>query len=640
MRFLLIFLFSFIYAQTDHLASQVFQETWDQILHIQHPPDLTNGMSIVERSDDDRTTVDTTAMWISDSLVGARPGMHLTQSGEEITASAADLNLLTNLSGKRILYDSSDVFVNAPRTIYGWSHDLTFTASDFNTIAWTSGSLYFTNLDTFSIVSGNTGNISAITWIYFYENASSTVLQTTTSGGSAVGNSRIVICVGEDVTSPKDAVFQVFGNSGQSSLIGTTQIEDNSITTGLILANTILAGDIAANTITANEIAANTIRTNEILFDDPDSIITMINGGGGTLNITADVINAVSSSGSGQRIVISPSTNRLTFYNSVAQVLEIGEDIFGALDGIDLSEQGIVYKNVSTNTAASTIHTELYSQTTLKLGGLSSLVSYESDVNTPEFSTLDFMSAYKAFGHGEPLAGDWVVGLYSIASSDGGHAGNVAGVYSTGTDYSFFGVGDLFIQGDLTGNDDLLIADRVYPGGQTTWGLDHDGASTFKFEDDLSMTGNKINNITTLNTGQGDNELYDMNQNVQTGDAVTFATVNTGQGANELYDMDQNVLSSGEVTFTVLNATSRIDITERASVPTHEASIGKLWVKNDTSAPLRYTTDDDQDLYVVTAIARTTLPGTTWEGRIVIDTDDNIAYIYADGGWRIIASGW
>jgi hypothetical protein len=53
----------------------------------------------------------------------------------------------------------------------------------------------------------------------------------------------------------------------------------------------------------------------------------------------------------------------------------------------------------------------------------------------------------------------------------------------------------------------------------------------------------------TLDTGQGANELYDMDQNVQTTDAPTFATVNTGQGANELYDMNQNVQTGDSVTF-------------------------------------------------------------------------------------------
>ena len=63
-------------------------------------------------------------------------------------------------------------------------------------------------------------------------------------------------------------------------------------------------------------------------------------------------------------------------------------------------------------------------------------------------------------------------------------------------------------------------------------------------DDSDNMTG-----VATLDTGQGANELYDMDQNVLTTSAVTFATVNTGQGANELYDMDQNVLTTSDVTF-------------------------------------------------------------------------------------------
>lgn len=65
----------------------------------------------------------------------------------------------------------------------------------------------------------------------------------------------------------------------------------------------------------------------------------------------------------------------------------------------------------------------------------------------------------------------------------------------------------------------------------------------------LDMGSNAIANITTLNTGQGDYELYAMNQDVETTDAVTFVTMDTGQGANELYDMDQNVQTTNNVTF-------------------------------------------------------------------------------------------
>ena len=48
----------------------------------------------------------------------------------------------------------------------------------------------------------------------------------------------------------------------------------------------------------------------------------------------------------------------------------------------------------------------------------------------------------------------------------------------------------------------------------------------------------------------GDTQLaYNTGQHLTTTSAVTFATVDTGQGANDLYDMNQNVLTTSDVTF-------------------------------------------------------------------------------------------
>ena len=63
---------------------------------------------------------------------------------------------------------------------------------------------------------------------------------------------------------------------------------------------------------------------------------------------------------------------------------------------------------------------------------------------------------------------------------------------------------------------------------------------------------------TTLDTGQGANELYDMDQNVKTDTALTLATITTGQGTNELYDMDQNVKTDSSPTFADITATGAI----------------------------------------------------------------------------------
>ncbi len=69
----------------------------------------------------------------------------------------------------------------------------------------------------------------------------------------------------------------------------------------------------------------------------------------------------------------------------------------------------------------------------------------------------------------------------------------------------------------------------------------------------------------TLNTGQGANELYAMNQNVRSSDAVVFTTVNTGQGANELYGMDQAVKTNSNVTFADLQVDGDLVVAGTAS---------------------------------------------------------------------------
>ena len=53
-----------------------------------------------------------------------------------------------------------------------------------------------------------------------------------------------------------------------------------------------------------------------------------------------------------------------------------------------------------------------------------------------------------------------------------------------------------------------------------------------------------------------------INQDLTTDAAVTFATVDTGQGANELYDMDQNVKTDSNVTFGNVTATGTVTAEE------------------------------------------------------------------------------
>jgi hypothetical protein len=150
--------------------------------------------------------------------------------------------------------------------IQGWSHDMVFSATDNDTVAWTAGDITLTDGSTFAIAGGNTGNISALTFIFLDTAVSINALQTTTTASAAAGSGRILIAVAKNVAdAAKKCEFQVFGGGGGvNKLITADAIAANTVTANEIAANTITASEIAANTITASEIAANTITASEI----------------------------------------------------------------------------------------------------------------------------------------------------------------------------------------------------------------------------------------------------------------------------------------------------------------------------------------------------------------------------------------
>ncbi len=98
------------------------------------------------------------------------------------------------------------------------------------------------------------------------------------------------------------------------------------------------------------------------------------------------------------------------------------------------------------------------------------------------------------------------------------------------------------------------------------WEIDRVGSASFQGLNVGSFAVDSSGNVTggtyngnTITTGTGTLTLSsytlaltgsaDLNQNLLTTSAPTFATIDTGQGANELYDMDQNVLTSSSPTF-------------------------------------------------------------------------------------------
>ncbi len=108
----------------------------------------------------------------------------------------------------------------------------------------------------------------------------------------------------------------------------------------------------------------------------------------------------------------------------------------------------------------------------------------------------------------------------------------------------------------------------------------------------LQLSGGELNTIqdidptasplfASVNTGQGNNELYPMDQSVRSTDPVVFTTVDTGQGANELYAMDQAVRSTDAVDFDSLQTTNDVDVGGALSVVLNAVIGGNVTITGD-----------------------------------------------------------
>ena len=111
--------------------------------------------------------------------------------------------------------------------------------------------------------------------------------------------------------------------------------------------------------------------------------------------------------------------------------------------GISLEQRAFIYKYNTSNNAVSTIHSELYNQTTNYIGGISTLVSTTTDAGTPAFTTINVVTGTKSqayvtgaytgagvIGVGQGNSSGDVYGGYFYASNSG--SGNWWAIYARG----------------------------------------------------------------------------------------------------------------------------------------------------------------------------------------------------------------
>lgn len=202
--------------------------------------------------------------------------------------------------------------------IFGWTSTMTFSATDYRTVTWTSGVITLADGTTFNIGTGNTGNMAATTYIYFDKTLSITALQITTTAATAVGTNKILIAVAQNNSvTTSEATLQVYGGSG-----GILLKADN------IAAGSITANEIAANTITASQIAASTITASQMNV----ATLSAISANLGTITagtITGAVIQTATS---GYRIKMNYSTNKLECLNNDTVLGSIYTDANGDIN--------------------------------------------------------------------------------------------------------------------------------------------------------------------------------------------------------------------------------------------------------------------------------------------------------------------
>jgi len=128
---------------------------------------------------------------------------------------------------------------NIPTASRGWVHDLVFSATDEDTVAWASGSIVMDDGTLYSIDADNTGAMGDVTYIYFSKDDSLTVLYTDETFTDAVGRAKILVAVAKPRAAGLHATYLVFGGEGHNALVDTENIVDLAIETAKLATDAV-----------------------------------------------------------------------------------------------------------------------------------------------------------------------------------------------------------------------------------------------------------------------------------------------------------------------------------------------------------------------------------------------------------------
>jgi parallel beta-helix repeat protein len=150
--------------------------------------------------------------------------------------------------------------------IQGWSSSLEFVASDYRTVTWSAGGtgvIIVQDGTDYTITAGTTGNMAALTYIYFDVTAP-TVLAITTDKAVATGKGKILVCVAENnADTSSKAQFQALGGYGGNNLF-VENLAANSASTNEFVSNTAQIKDLIVTNAKINDLAVDKLTAGSI----------------------------------------------------------------------------------------------------------------------------------------------------------------------------------------------------------------------------------------------------------------------------------------------------------------------------------------------------------------------------------------
>lgn len=185
----------------------------------------------------------------------------------------------------------------------------------------------------------------------------------------------------------------------------------------------------------------------------------------------------------------------------------------------DMSEYTIRFYDVIGNDSIYIFDSDQYGTHVMVLNGTDGSVTFYGNITMMRNLT---MNEFTVAGFVKNDASGLLSGGNSIDISDDTNLGGTAPIIIVGDDVTI-------TQAGVASDGYLSSADWINFNTAYGWG-DHSGLYSL------------LNHIHNFN-------YSGYNQDLNTTNAVTFTTIDTGQGANELYGMDQNVLTSSDVEF-------------------------------------------------------------------------------------------